>query len=171
LAARKYEDINFCLRCGNPLAQAERFGALRPVCPVCDWVYFADPKVAVAALIQQEGQVLLVQRAIDPQRGMWTLPAGFVDAGEDPAEAARRECLEETGLETCLTGLIDVLFGQEHSRGAHILIVYRADIVGGVLQPGDDVAQALFFSPGNLPPLAFKTTRRILSHLGPDFAA
>lgn len=171
MAAGRYEDVNYCLRCGSPLAQAERFGGLRPVCPACGWVYFADPKVAVAALIQQGERVLLVQRAIDPQRGMWTLPAGFVDAGENPAEAACRECLEETGLKTTITGLVDVLFGQEHSRGAHILIVYQADVVGGDLQPGDDVAAAAFFSPGDLPPLAFKTTRQILSHLGPEFSA
>ena len=162
------EEVNFCLRCGNPLAQAERFGRLRPVCPACGWVYFADPKVAAAALILQAGQVLLVRRANDPQRGKWTLPAGFVDAGEDPVEAVQRECLEETGLEVRVTALLDVLFGQEHPRGSHLLIVYRVDILGGELQPGDDVDQAAFFQPGNLPPLAFQTTYQILRHSGLD---
>jgi 8-oxo-dGTP diphosphatase len=170
LAEARYEDVNYCLRCGHPLEQAERFGQLRPVCPACGWIYFADPKVAVAALIQQGDRVLLVRRANDPQRGMWSLPAGFVDAGEDPAEAVRRECREETGLETRIIGLVEVLFGQEHSRGAHILIVYRAEIIGGALQPGDDVDEAALFLSQELPPLAFKTTRQILSHLGSDFA-
>ena len=163
------EDVYFCLRCGNPLEQAERFGRWRPVCPACGWIYFADPKVATAALIQQLGKILLVRRANDPQRGKWTLPAGFVDAGEDPAEAVRRECLEETGLEVRVTDLVDVLFGQEHPRGSHLLIVYRAEIVAGTLRPGDDVDQAAFFGLNGLPPLAFLTTRRILSHLGLDF--
>lgn len=164
-----FEEVNYCLRCGSPLLQAERFGRERPVCPACGWIYFADPKVAAAALIQQTEKILLVRRANDPQRGLWTLPAGFVDAGEDPAEAVRRECLEETGLETRITGLFDLIYGQEHSRGAHILIVYRAEIIAGTLQPGDDVDDARFFSPQDLPPLAFQTTQKILSLLGSLF--
>jgi len=160
------DEIHFCLRCGAPLAQGERFGKVRPVCPACGWVYFADPKVAAAALVEQAGRVLLVRRANDPLRGLWTLPAGFVDAGEDPAEAARRECLEETGLVVRITGLLDVLAGQEHPRGAHILIVYRAVLVGDIPSdgphPADDVDGAGFFPYDALPPLAFKTTQRLL---------
>jgi 8-oxo-dGTP diphosphatase len=166
LAAGLLEEVNYCLRCGSPLTLAERFGHVRPVCLACGWIYFADPKVAAAALIQQNRQVLLVRRANDPQRGLWTLPAGFVDAGEDPAEAVRRECREETGLEVRTTGLVDLLYGQEHPRGAHIFIVYRAEIIGGTLQPGDDVDDANFFSLHDLPPLAFKTTLQILSRAG-----
>jgi 8-oxo-dGTP diphosphatase len=163
--AQVLEELKFCPRCGSRLAQGERFGRLRPVCPACDWVYFADPKVAAAALIVRDGEVLLVRRANDPQRGLWTLPAGFIDAGEDPAQAVVRECLEETGLQVRVVGLWDVLFGQEHPRGAHILIVYRVEIESGVLQSGDDVDQAGFFSLQNLPPLAFSTTQTILHKL------
>ncbi|MBN2549113.1 MAG: NUDIX hydrolase [Anaerolineales bacterium] len=162
MAASLEHEINFCPRCGSKLTQAERFGRLRPVCPACEWVYFADPKVAAAALIEQEGRVLLVRRANDPQRGLWTLPAGFVDAGEDPRAAVERECLEEAGLRVRVTALQDVLFGQEHERGAHILIVYRAEITSGDLRPGDDVDRVAFFPLDDLPPLAFSTTYRIL---------
>jgi 8-oxo-dGTP diphosphatase len=156
------DEVNFCPRCGSPVTLAERFGQLRQVCPICDWIYFADPKVAAAVLVERDSQVLLVRRANDPLRGLWTLPAGFVDAGEDPAEAAARECLEETGLQVRVTNLIDVLSGQEHPRGAHILIVYRAEVQGGDLQAADDVDRAGFFSRQDLPPLAFSTTRKIL---------
>ena len=108
---------------------------------------------------------MLVRRAVDPLRGLWSLPAGFVDAAEDPVEAVRRECLEETGLTVQVTGLVDVLYGQEHPRGAHIIIVYRAIILGGVLQAGDDVDGAAFFATDHLPELAFSTTRKILDLL------
>lgn len=154
--------INFCPRCGAAVVQAERFGKLRPICPACGWIYFADPKVAVAVLIERDRQVLLARRANDPQRGLWTLPAGFVDAGEDPVQAAERECLEETGLQVRIVKLLDVLAGQEHPRGAHIVIFYRAEIVSGDLQPADDVDRVAFFSVDHLPPLAFSTTRKIL---------
>lgn len=140
-----------------------RFGAQRPVCPHCGWTYFTDPKVAAAAWVERDGRVLLARRVGDPQRGLWTLPAGFVDAGEDPAEAARRECLEETGLEVRITGLLDVISGQEHPRGAHIFIVYRGEIVGGELQAADDVDRVGFFAYDDLPPLAFETTKKILA--------
>ena len=156
------DEVNFCPRCGTAVIQAERFGHLHRVCPTCDWVYFADPKVAAAVLVEKEGQVLLVRRANDPLRGLWTLPAGFVDAGEDPAQAAERECLEETGLQVRVTGLLDVLYGLEHPRGAHIIIFYRAEIQGGDLHASDDVDRANFFPREALPPLAFSTTRKIL---------
>jgi 8-oxo-dGTP diphosphatase len=128
-------------------------------------VYFADPKVAAAALVELDGKVLLVRRSIDPARGRWTLPAGFVDAGEDPAVAARRECLEETGLHVNISGLLTVLYGQEHSRGAHIIIFYKAEIISGELKAGDDVDRVEFFPRDDLPPLAFSTTRRVLGIL------
>lgn len=159
------EEVNFCIRCGAPVRQVERYGRLRPVCPSCDWIYFADPKVAVAALIEQDGQILLVRRANNPRRGLWTLPAGFVDAGEDPRLAAERECLEETGLRVRIGGLIDVLYGQEHPRGAHIIIFYRGAVTGGLMQPGDDVDVVAFFRRSALPPLAFQTTQKILDSI------
>jgi ADP-ribose pyrophosphatase YjhB (NUDIX family) len=161
-------EVNYCLRCGAQLVRRERFGAVRPVCPECDWVYFPDPKVAAAALIERDGQVLLVRRDNEPQRGLWTLPAGFVDAGEDPARAAERECLEETGLQARVTGLLGVIYGQEHPRGAHILIAYRAQALPGRLQPGDDVDRAGFFPLNALPPLAFDTTKQLLAMLSQD---
>ncbi len=156
------DEVKFCPRCGTALTQAERSGRIRPVCPACSWIYFPDPKVAAAVLLEQDGRVLLVRRAVDPLRGLWSLPAGYVDAGEDPARAAERECLEETGLTVEVTGLMEVLFGQEHPRGAHILIVYHARLISGVLAARDDVDQAAFFPRNELPPLAFSTTKRLL---------
>ncbi len=156
-------EVKFCHRCGAPVSWKDRFGRKRPSCSRCEWVYFPDPKVAAAALIERQGQVLLVRRANDPERGKWTLPAGFVDAGEDPARAAERECLEETGLQVRVIGLVDVLYGQEHSRGAHIIIFYRADVIDGSIIPGDDVDRVAFFSLQDLPILAFETTKKILS--------
>ena len=162
MGAQLLGEINFCPRCGTEVIQALRFGNLRPVCPACDWIYFADPKVAAAALIENDGKILLVRRANDPMRGLWTLPAGFIDAGENPADAVVRECLEETGYQVQIIRLVDVLFGQEHPRGAHILIVYEAEIVSGAAVAGDDVDQIGFFSRQALPPLAFATTQKVL---------
>jgi ADP-ribose pyrophosphatase YjhB (NUDIX family) len=155
-------EINYCPRCGSAVSPEARFGQMRPVCPKCGWIYFADPKVAAAAYIEREGRVLLVRRANEPCRGLWTLPAGFVDAGEDPARAAERECLEETGLTARALSVLDVIAGREHPRGADFIIVYQAEILQGELLPGDDADRVEWFAPGGLPPLAFLATRKIL---------
>ncbi len=154
--------VRFCTACGAPLSLRELFGRQRPFCPDCGWIYFADPKVAAAVLIERGDTVLLVRRLNDPRQGLWSVPAGFIDADEDPAEAARRECLEETGLEVEITGLLGIMAGREHPGGADMVIAYRARITGGTLQAGDDAGEAAFFSRGALPELAFQATRKIL---------
>jgi 8-oxo-dGTP diphosphatase len=159
------DEVNFCPRCGSGLTQKHVIGRLRPSCPKCDWIFFPDPKVAVAVLVTRRGEILLVRRINRPQQGMWTLPAGFVDAGEDPRLAAERECLEETGLVVKATQLVDVLSVQEHERGANILIVYQAVVYSGELTPGDDADKAEFFRLDELPQLAFNSTRTILDSL------
>lgn len=157
--------IKFCPRCGTAVEYEDHFGKIRPVCPHCGWMYFADPKVAAAVLIEQDGRVLLVRRTNEPFRGLWTLPAGFVDAGEDPARAAERECLEETGLTVRVTRVIDVVAGREHPRGADFVIVYGARVLSGALSPSDDADAAEWFLPSELPPLAFRTTQVVLSKI------
>jgi len=157
------EDINYCPRCGASVTLTWKFGRERPVCPDCDWVFFPDPKVAVAVFVEQNEKVLLVQRGSQPQRGLWALPAGFVDAGEDPVRAAERECLEETGLDVRVTELIDVLAGDDQFQGAaDLIIIYRAESDNSQLCAGDDAQQAQFFTRCNLPPLAFQATHKIL---------
>src|SRR3990172_4283971 len=127
--------IRYCPRCGNPVRREENFGLVRPVCPECGWIYFSDPKVAAAVLIEKDGRVLLVRRVNEPFRGLWTLPAGFVNGGEDPAEAAERECLEETGLSVRVRHVLEIISGREHERGADFIIVYLAEVLDGDLTP------------------------------------
>lgn len=158
----KESEVYYCPRCGTALIQAHRAGRSRPVCPACDWTYFPDPKVAAAVLVEQDGKVLLVRRTNNPHIGLWTLPAGFIDAGEDPARAAERECREETGLHVRVTELIDVIPGQEHSLGAHFVIAYRAAVLSGQLRAGDDADQVGFFRRDDLPPIAFEATKKVL---------
>ncbi len=156
-------EFNYCPRCGTGVNHEERFGRVRPVCPQCGWIHFVDPKVAAAVLIEQEGRVLLVRRVNEPFRGMWTLPAGFINGGEDPAEAAARECLEETGLNVRVTRVLDIISGKEHPRGADFIIIYQASVVAGELKPDDDVDAVEWFERENLPPLAFRATQIALS--------
>jgi ADP-ribose pyrophosphatase YjhB (NUDIX family) len=90
------------------------------------------------------------------------LPAGFVDAGEDPRRAAERECQEETGLSVRAGHVLDIIAGREHERGADFVIVYGAEIESGALVPGDDADRAEWFELTALPPLAFRATEEIM---------
>ena len=155
--------IKFCPRCGAEVTHADKFGMLRAVCPQCGWIHFIDPKVAAAVLVEHDGRVLLVRRANDPFRGLWTLPAGFVNGGEDPAQAAARECLEETGLSVRVMRVLDVIAGREHERGADFIIVYHAEVIEGELAPADDADASEWFTRDKLPSLAFKATQKILT--------
>ncbi len=158
------DQVRFCPRCGAAVIHETRFGKDRPVCPRCAWIHFEDPKVAAAVLIEQDGRVLVVRRVNEPFRGRWTLPAGFVDAGEDPAQAAARECLEETGLKVRITRVLDVVAGREHPRGADFVIVYAGEVLEGEMQAADDADRAEWFRRDDLPPLAFHATRTMLLH-------
>lgn len=155
-------DFNFCPRCGTAIAREHLYGQLREVCPNCKWIHFIDPKVAAAVLVVQDQRVLLVRRATEPFRGLWTLPAGFINGGEDPAEAAARECLEETGLSVRVMRVYDIVAGREHPRGADFVIVYQAEILSGELKAEDDADAVEWFDREHLPELAFRATQKVL---------
>ena len=152
----------YCPRCAALLNHEMRFGKVRPVCPKCGWIHFVDPKVAAAVLIENDGRVLLVRRNNEPFRGLWTLPAGFINGGEDPAEAAARECLEETGLRVRVRRVLEIISGREHPGGADFIIVYQAEVLGGDLKPDDDADAVEWYGRDQLPPLAFRATQKVL---------
>jgi ADP-ribose pyrophosphatase YjhB (NUDIX family) len=85
----------------------------------------------------QDGQILLVKRGREPGRGLWAVPGGKVEPGEPMKEAARREALEETGLDVEVG---EVIWVGEHIDDAHhiVLIDFDGRVVGGTLRPGDD---------------------------------
>jgi 8-oxo-dGTP diphosphatase len=158
----KFQAARYCIRCGSAVQEQMRFARLRPVCPACGWVHFSDPKVAVEVLVEQDDAILLVERLNDPCKGMWSLPGGYMDNDEDPATAAERECLEETGLEVRVTRLINVMQDREYPNGADIVIAYAAEPTGGQLSAGDDAGAAAFFPRTALPPIAFQVARKVL---------
>lgn len=137
----------------------------RRVCTACGYVHYTDPKVGVGVAIFEDDQLLLVRRSVNPGRGKWSLPAGFVDQGEDPKETAAREALEETGLVVVVGRVLDVYFNPPDGGGASIFILYRAKRAGGELRAGDDADEAQFFALDRLPDLAFASTRAAVAHL------
>jgi 8-oxo-dGTP diphosphatase len=116
--------------------------------------------------VVEEGRVLLVRRRFEPMVGTWAIPGGFVEGDEDPADAARREMREETGLVVRLAGLLGAYPGGG-SESRVVLLCYRGVVQGGRLTAGDDATDVGFFFLGRLPsPLAGGPHRRILADVG-----
>ncbi len=158
---------NFCPRCGHALEQRPvEDNRLRPVCPDCGFIVYLNPPIAVGVVAADErGRVVLVRRGENPGKGLWGLPAGFMEIDETTEETARRECLEETGLQVELEELFGVWsYYHAEKKTSGVLVLYRARITGGVPQHGSDTTEVLFFTPDKIPfeELAFDTHREAL---------
>lgn len=112
-------------------------------------------------------KLLLVKRIMAPEIGKWSVPAGFLDAGEDPRKTAVKEVFEETNLEVEIGDLVDVYFNEDaiNQGGASIFILYEGKVLGGELRAGDDAAAARFFGPDELPELAFASTLAVVKSI------
>src|ERR1700712_3514525 len=80
----------------------------RVSCLDCGHVFYENPKIVVGAVVIHDGRVLLCRRAIEPRRGFWTLPAGYLELNETPAEGAIRETLEEAGAAIAIDGILAI---------------------------------------------------------------
>jgi ADP-ribose pyrophosphatase YjhB (NUDIX family)/GNAT superfamily N-acetyltransferase len=133
----------------------------RPVCPACGFIYYLNPIVAAGALVEHDGKVALVQRGVEPGRGLWGLPSGYAEADESAEQAAARETWEEAHLRVEVEELLDAFsYGSEQDRG--VLLIYAASVVSGELAAGDDATDAGWFGPDELPEIAFRTHREVL---------
>jgi thiamine-phosphate pyrophosphorylase len=158
-----HEGLRFCPRCASPLAETAVRGHRRLRCGACGYVVYRTPAPVTCTLVEGDGGVLLVRRRYAPRAGEWCLPAGFVEAGESPAESAAREVREETGLEVVVTGVFDTWATGEDPRTPVVCIAFTAAATGGRLAAGDDADDAAFFTEETLPRcIAFPTHRAAL---------
>ncbi|MEZ4664452.1 MAG: NUDIX hydrolase [Caldilineaceae bacterium] len=164
----------YCPRCATALEARMMSDRVRPICPACGFIQFHDPKVAVIGLVTCGEHVLLTQRAVNPEMGKWTLPGGFMDAGEMPMDALQRELMEEIALPVVVNELIEILPmlvddadapGGQANRG--IVLAFGAHPRSGQpepLQAHDDVQDARWFTRGNTPAnLAFESTHKLIA--------
>jgi len=151
----------FCANCGHALGERTVEGKVRPACPACGTVVYADPKLAVAVLLERGGGILLGRRSPSALAGgKWSFPAGFVDRGERVEDAAIREVREETGLDIRL----DALIGLYSAIGqTTVLAAYAGSISGGILDAADDLTELAFFPLDRLPEPAFAHDPQILA--------
>lgn len=131
---------------------------LRPgqaACPVCGSVYYANSAPTVGALCEDEqGRLMLVRRAIEPRKGLWDTPGGFLEEGELPVDGLRRELREETGLDVEPGDFFAALndrYGDGPQAQAILSLNWTARVLGGEPAPADDISEIRWFAPGELP--------------------
>lgn len=150
--------VRFCATCGAPveLRVPEGDERARHVCSACGQVHYVNPRVVVGAVCEWEGRLLLCRRAIDPRRGLWTLPAGFLEQGETTAEGARREAWEEARARIDVR---DVLAVYDLPHISQVQVFFRAPLVTPDVAAGPESLEVGLFAWEDVPwaDLAFPT--------------
>jgi len=115
-------------------------------------LYPERPIVGIGVLIERDGKYLLIKRAADPDKGMWSVPGGLVEVGERVRDAALREALEETGLRVEIVdrlGVVDKIMRDDEGRVMYhfIIVQFLARIVEGEVRAMDDALEARWAEP------------------------
>lgn len=120
----------------------------RAVCDSCGFVAYENPKIVVGTVVRHEGRILLCQRAINPRRGFWTLPAGFMENHETVEDAAKREAREEACAEVQLVGLLAVY---SIPRISQVQVMFRGTLVDGRCAAGPESLEVALVRPEEIP--------------------
>lgn len=142
-------------------------GPERRVCTVCRYIQWGNSKPTASGIVVDDaGKVLVARRGIEPFKGMWDIPGGFLEAAEHPEEGVIRELLEETGLTVTVTHLIGIYidtYGPEPSEDT-LNVYYECRAISGLLSAQDDIADIGWFDLDAVPgPLAFENARRAMA--------
>ncbi len=157
--------LNYCCHCGEKVVFRVPEGDNLPryLCEACGAIHYLNPRLIVGTLPEWEDRILLCKRAIEPRRGFWTLPAGFMENGETAEQAALRETLEEANARVELSGLFTLL-SVPHVDQVHLF--YRAQLLDLDFSAGPESLEVALFKEADIPwkDLAFRTVSTTLQH-------
>ncbi|BBO69478.1 ADP-ribose pyrophosphatase [Desulfosarcina alkanivorans] len=157
--------MNFCSHCGGPVVLQVPEDDERPrhVCPSCGTIHYQNPKLVVGCIPVWEDRILMCRRNIEPRKGYWTLPAGFLENGETAAAGARRETLEETAstvtdLEPYL--MVDIVHIHQ------IYLMFRSRLLAPDFHPTRESSEVKLLGEADIPwnDIAFKVVEKTLRH-------
>lgn len=133
-------------------------------CSNCNWHHYHNPLPSVAIFAMNEkGEILLIKRGIEPGKGRWALPSGFIETGETPEQTVIRELKEETGLNGTVADFLGVHIESTDVYGDVLLLGYKVELRGGKLKADSDTADVKFFNKDHLPQIPFMSHRAIIN--------
>ena len=137
----------------------------RAICADCGHIDYRNPKVVVGAVVTSRGKILMCRRAIEPRRGYWTLPAGYMELGETLEEGAAREAMEEAMADIRLDGILGVF---SVARIGQVQVIFRggfADPDNPVFAAGPESLEVALFAWEDIPwpEIAFPTVHWALN--------
>jgi ADP-ribose pyrophosphatase YjhB (NUDIX family) len=155
--------IRYCNLCGSSVTHTIPAGdsMLRHVCTACGHIQYENPRLIVGCIAEWSGKILLCRRAIEPRRGFWTLPAGFMENGESTAQAAMRETQEESGAHVDLSQAF-AMFSLAEINQVHLF--YRGTLNSPDHAAGEESLEVALFSPEEIPwhHLSFHSVKRCI---------
>lgn len=134
----------------------------RFVCQKCGFVFYINPAPTVSAIILKNNKILITKRAIEPLKGRWDLPGGFLELNETLEKGLKREIREELGVEIKIGDFIGSFVDRYAGMEWIINLYYFAKISKGKLKPDDDVAEIKWFEINKIPKLAFKHQAEVI---------
>jgi ADP-ribose pyrophosphatase YjhB (NUDIX family) len=141
----------FCPLCASELVLRFSAERERQSCPACSFVYYENPKPCASVIAIDQRRVLLIRRGSEPYKGFWDIPGGFLENGEHPASGARREMLEETGLQVELSEDFGVYMDRYGDNLSTLSFCYLARVTGGTAKAASDAADLAWFAIDQLP--------------------
>src|SRR2546430_15483745 len=142
--------MKFCDQCGAAVRLRVPEGDTLPryVCEACGTIHYQNPRLVVGCVPEHDGGILLCRRAIEPRRGYWTVPAGFMENGETLQQAAARESLEEALTEVQIGSLLSVVHVL-HAQQVHVF--FRAALRTASFGPGPESLEVELVRPEQIP--------------------
>lgn len=161
--------MKFCSACGGPVTRRIPPGDNRErfVCDHCGAIHYVNPKIVAGCLVEHDGRVLLCRRGIEPRKGLWTLPAGFLELGETTLAGALRETWEEACAKVDAATLYTV-FNLPHI--SQVYLFYRGRLIGDAFAAGEETTEVALFDESDIPwdELAFPVVTNTLKHFLAD---
>jgi ADP-ribose pyrophosphatase YjhB (NUDIX family) len=156
----------FCPNCGGHLSERllETEDRPRLVCDQCQRILYLNPRVVAGVIIERGGRLLLLRRAIEPRRGTWTFPAGYMEIDETAEQAAVRETEEEVGLKVKTGPLVGAYSRPAPESPGILTVIFQGRRPTGRLKVGHEALEARWFDPDDIPwdELSFPTTHSAL---------
>ena len=123
----------------------------RMICAECGFIDYQNPKVVVGSVVVADGKILMCRRAIEPRRGFWTLPAGYLELGETLEEGAAREAMEEAAADIRLDGILGVF---SIARIGQVQVIFRGRFTNEAVPafgPGEESLEVALFAWEDIP--------------------